>query len=175
MDRGGYDALSAERMQWRTLVKEFGFGKAHEAVMTFQLKSVYYKNLAYVDARPSLSSDADSSSRAYEIVTYWGEEPPPREILEDISAKGGDLRSRTLQNFLPPASRDVGNDSTMVESTDQAEHTDEPITPKRERLDSEKQEMEKNGSEEPGSASRYSTRTLMPSPLVSLYCLTHIF
>ncbi|RVX67348.1 hypothetical protein B0A52_09129 [Exophiala mesophila] len=147
MDRGGYDALSAERMQWRTLVKEFGFGKAHEAVMTFQLKSVYYKNLA-----------------AYEIVTYWGEEPPPREILEDISAKGGDLRSRTLQNFLPPASRDVGNDSTMVESTDQAEHTDEPITPKRERLDSEKQEMEKNGSEEPGSASRYSTRQLRQDP-----------
>ena len=46
MDRGGYDALSAERMQWRSLVKEFGFGRTHEAVMTFQLKTVYYKNLA---------------------------------------------------------------------------------------------------------------------------------
>jgi chromatin structure-remodeling complex subunit RSC9 len=46
MAKGGYDKLSAERMQWRTLVKEFGFGKTHEAVMTFQLKTVYYKNLA---------------------------------------------------------------------------------------------------------------------------------
>jgi chromatin structure-remodeling complex subunit RSC9 len=44
--RGGYDSLSAERMQWRTLVREFGFGKVHEGVMTFQLKTVYYKNLA---------------------------------------------------------------------------------------------------------------------------------
>lgn len=46
MSRGGYDAMSAERMLWRSLVKEFGFGKTHEAVMTFQLKTVYYKNLA---------------------------------------------------------------------------------------------------------------------------------
>jgi len=46
LSRGGYDILSGERMQWRTLVKEFGFGKTHEAVMTFQLKTVYYKNLA---------------------------------------------------------------------------------------------------------------------------------
>jgi len=46
MERGGYDALSAERMQWRTLAKAFGLGSQHEAVMTFQLKSIYYKNLA---------------------------------------------------------------------------------------------------------------------------------
>lgn len=118
---------------------------------------------------PTVSFDADHFLRAYEIVTYWGEDPPPREILEDISAKGGDLRSRTIQNFLPPASRDVGNDSTMVESTDQAEQTDEPITPKRERLDSDKQDLEKNGSEEPGSATRYSTRTFIPTPLAPLY------
>ena len=47
MGRGGYDQLSAERMQWRTLVKEFNFDSQHEAAMTFQLKSLYYKQLAY--------------------------------------------------------------------------------------------------------------------------------
>ena len=46
MENGGYDALSAERMRWRSLVKHFGFGNHHEAAMTFQLKTVYYKNLA---------------------------------------------------------------------------------------------------------------------------------
>lgn len=42
---GGYDALSAERMRWRQLAKEFGLGHHHEAAMTFQLKTVYYKYL----------------------------------------------------------------------------------------------------------------------------------
>jgi chromatin structure-remodeling complex subunit RSC9 len=46
LENGGYDALSAERMRWRSLVKQFGFGNHHEAAMTFQLKTVYYKNLA---------------------------------------------------------------------------------------------------------------------------------
>ena len=46
MERGGYDVMSGQRMYWRTLVSKFGFGKTHEAVMTFQLKTVYYKNLA---------------------------------------------------------------------------------------------------------------------------------
>lgn len=46
MEHGGYDTLSAERMQWRTLVKHFGFGSHHEAAMTFQLKTSYYKYLA---------------------------------------------------------------------------------------------------------------------------------
>jgi hypothetical protein len=67
MDRGGYDALSAERMQWRTLVKEFGFGKNHEAVMTFQLKTVYYKNLAYVD--PNLAHCSFSSQPPLTLFT----------------------------------------------------------------------------------------------------------
>ncbi|KIW29555.1 uncharacterized protein PV07_05366 [Cladophialophora immunda] len=139
MDKGGYDALSAERMQWRTLVKEFGFGKTHEAVMTFQLKTVYYKNLA-----------------AYEISTYWGEEPPPREILEDLSAKGGDLRTRTLENYPVPhrpaiemAMPDGGAESEADSSEDEIQ-----VTPKREKTEPEEQ----------GSASRYPTRQLRQDP-----------
>ncbi|ETI19352.1 hypothetical protein G647_09184 [Cladophialophora carrionii CBS 160.54] len=135
MERGGYDAVSAERMQWRSLVSKFGFGKTHEAVMTFQLKTVYYKNLA-----------------AYEIATYWGEEPPPKEILEDISARGGDLRKRTLDNYA------VGNlrptiDGSMGDGAGESQE-EEQLTPKREKME----------SEEPGSASRYPTRQLRQDP-----------
>jgi ARID/BRIGHT DNA binding domain len=42
---GGYDVLSAERMRWRHLAKDFELGTHHEAAMTFQLKTIYYKYL----------------------------------------------------------------------------------------------------------------------------------
>jgi chromatin structure-remodeling complex subunit RSC9 len=47
MERGGYDQLSNERMAWRSLVRPFGFSSQHEGAMTFQIKTLYYKNLAY--------------------------------------------------------------------------------------------------------------------------------
>ncbi|KIW14903.1 hypothetical protein PV08_07688 [Exophiala spinifera] len=135
MERGGYDVLSAERMQWRTLCKEFGIGKTHEAVMTFQLKTVYYKNLA-----------------AYEISTYWGEEPPPKEILEDLSAKGGNLRVRTLDNYPHAPSHAV--EAMQVDGvTDSADGDDDQLTPKREKTE----------PEDAGSASRYP-RNLRQDP-----------
>ncbi|KIX03729.1 uncharacterized protein Z518_07282 [Rhinocladiella mackenziei CBS 650.93] len=129
MERGGYDVLSAERMQWRSLVKEFGFGKTHEGVITFQLKTAYYKNLA-----------------AYEIAKYWGEEPPPKEILEDLSARGGNLRTRTLENYRVPEAASRPNDSTVVDGGESVD--EEQTTPKREKTE----------AEEPGSGSRYPTR-----------------
>lgn len=46
MGYGGYDVVSAERMQWREIAKSFGLGTHHEAAMAFQLKTVYYKYLA---------------------------------------------------------------------------------------------------------------------------------
>ena len=48
IERGGYDTLSAERMAWRSLVRPFGYSSQHEGAMTFQIKTLYYKNLAYV-------------------------------------------------------------------------------------------------------------------------------
>jgi chromatin structure-remodeling complex subunit RSC9 len=47
--------------------------------------------------------------RAYEISTHWKETPPPKVILEDISARGGDLRTRTLENYTPRAPREQEN------------------------------------------------------------------
>jgi hypothetical protein len=46
MEKGGYDKLSDERMAWRQLVKPLGFAHQHEGAMTFQIKSLYYRNLA---------------------------------------------------------------------------------------------------------------------------------
>jgi chromatin structure-remodeling complex subunit RSC9 len=47
--------------------------------------------------------------RAYEISTFHKREPPPKEILEDVSAKGGDLLNRTLENYTVRAIRETDN------------------------------------------------------------------
>ena len=84
--------------------------------------------------------------RAYEIKRIHNQEPPPREILEDISAKGGDLLTRTLENFRPPQNRDYagnGNDSDGSGEEDRK-------TPKEEKMD----------LDEPGSGGRVTRGTV---------------
>lgn len=48
-------------------------------------------------------------SRAYEITNHWHKEPPPKEILEEVTAKGGNVMGRTLDNFERPHTREEGN------------------------------------------------------------------
>ena len=43
--RGGYDAVSAEKLEWRKVGNEFGLGATNAAAYAFALKTVYYKNL----------------------------------------------------------------------------------------------------------------------------------
>jgi chromatin structure-remodeling complex subunit RSC9 len=86
--RGGYDKVSDEKLAWRKLGQDFNLGTHNLPALAFSLKSTYYKYLA-----------------AYEISTIHGKEPPPREILEDITAKGGNLLTRTLENFRPSRSQ----------------------------------------------------------------------
>ncbi len=43
--------------------------------------------------------------RAYEIKHMHGKEPPPVEILEQLTAKGSDILGRNVDNFKPPAQR----------------------------------------------------------------------
>jgi chromatin structure-remodeling complex subunit RSC9 len=81
---------------------------------------------------------------AYEIATYWREEPPPPEILEHLTAKGGDLRTRTLENYPIPTSRDSGALIDGIDSADEEQRTPN----KADTMD----------VDEPGSASRYPTR-----------------
>jgi len=45
--RGGYDAISAEKLAWRKVGQEFNLGSANAAAYAFALKTVYYKNLAW--------------------------------------------------------------------------------------------------------------------------------
>jgi ARID/BRIGHT DNA binding domain len=71
MERGGYDKLSEERMAWRQLVRPFGFTHQVEGAATFQIKSLYYRNLAYVRilfAKTDNSADLEQCIRNREIL-----------------------------------------------------------------------------------------------------------
>ncbi|KAI9723834.1 MAG: Chromatin structure-remodeling complex protein rsc9 [Chrysothrix sp. TS-e1954] len=89
---GGYDAVSdtrANKLAWRKLGEEFRLG-SQIPTLAFTLKTAYYKNLV-----------------AYEIKNLHNEEPPPKEIVEEQSARGGDVRKRTLDNYERPPKREV--------------------------------------------------------------------
>lgn len=128
ISKGGYDRVSDEKKAWRNLGQEFNLGSHNLPALGFALKTAYYKNLA-----------------AYEIVTIHGKEPPPREILEDLTAKGSGILTRTIENFRPNIRKDA--DENSGGSGDEG-------TPSRDR----------GGSEEiPGSGGR-ATRGLRQAP-----------
>ena len=68
---------------------------------------------------------------AYAIKRVYKKEPPPKEILEQLTAKGGDLLSRTVDNFRTPHSRD------QLVNGHESDGSDGHRTPKQERLDGE--------------------------------------
>ena len=74
---------------------------------------------------------------AYEIKTVHNQEPPPKEILENVTAKGGGLLGRTVENF-----RNSG--ASFGASQDSDVSGDEAKTPKEEKMD----------VDEPGSGGR---------------------
>jgi len=113
MERGGYDAVTAGRMMWREIAKNFNFPPAHEGAMSYQLKQLYYKNLA-----------------AYEIEKVWHESPPSPDILERTTAKGGDLRNRTRETVL--GTNSVNDDDTPRSTTENTAQT-----PKQEKVEPE--------------------------------------
>ena len=109
---GGYDKVSDEKLAWRNMVNTLGLYSTNEASAAYSLKVIYYKNLA-----------------AYEITTIHNKEPPPPEILEHTSAKGGSLLTRTLENYGHRVARNAGSlgaDAVSDRSGDDA-------TPSRER------------------------------------------
>ncbi|KJZ70427.1 hypothetical protein HIM_10195 [Hirsutella minnesotensis 3608] len=105
---GGYDKVSEEKLAWRRMAAELGLFSNNEASTAFSLKEKFYKNLA-----------------AYEISTVHGKEPPPKDILEDVTAKGASLLTRTRDNFR-------GKRESNVNATDSAASGDDG-TPTRER------------------------------------------
>lgn len=52
--RGGYDAVSGQKLAWRRIGGDFHLGLTNAAAYAFALKTVYYKNLA--SAAPSFYS-----------------------------------------------------------------------------------------------------------------------
>jgi chromatin structure-remodeling complex subunit RSC9 len=132
---GGYDLVSdtkAKPLMWRRFAEEFIGKNQYTPAQAFQIKNVYYKNLC-----------------AYEISTHWGKEPPPKEILEDVTAKGGNVMSRTLENFTPRVSREQEN----LQNGDASDSSPEQKTPREEKMD-----------DDPGSATGRSTRGLRHQP-----------
>ena len=125
IEEGGYDVVSdtkGNKLAWRKIAQEFFPGLPNLATLVFTVKTAYYKNLA-----------------SFEIFDHWKEDPPPKEILEDVTAKGGDLRNRTLDNFNRPPRHDMD-----INGQD-GEQSEEERTPNQE---------EKLEVEEPGSTGR---------------------
>ncbi|KAF4548093.1 ARid/BRIGHT DNA-binding domain-containing protein 2 [Elsinoe fawcettii] len=111
MSEGGYDLVSDTKqrpLMWRKIAEEFIGKGPHIAAQAFQVKSVYYKQLA-----------------AYEISEHWKEDPPPREILEDLTAKGGNIRGRTLENF----ERRPNRETEKLANGDDSDSGDESKSP----------------------------------------------
>ncbi|ROV87066.1 hypothetical protein VSDG_10142 [Cytospora chrysosperma] len=84
VQHGGYDKVSEKKLTWREVLSKLGIYSHNPAAASFTLKTLYYKNLA-----------------AYEIRTVYNKTPPPPEILEDLSARGSGILTRTLEGFTP--------------------------------------------------------------------------
>ena len=121
--------MSAEKLLWRKIAAEFDLNQHHAAASAFGAKTVYYKNLAYaINHYGAVVGLTLTFSSAYAIKRVHKKEPPPKEILEDLTAKGGDLLSRSTETFRPPQKYTNGNES---EGTDE----DPSRTPKASRMD----------------------------------------
>lgn len=134
---GGYDLVSdtkAKPLMWRKFAEEFIGKNQYTAAQAFQMKQIYYKNLV-----------------AYEITNHWQKEPPPKEILEEVTAKGGNVMGRTLDNFSKPPTRE----EKLAEAAEASDASPGQSTPKEEKVDM---------SEDPGSAAGRSSRGLRHQP-----------
>lgn len=72
---------------------------------------------------------------AYEISNFHKREPPPKEILEDVSAKGGDLLTRTVENYLRPTSRETDRLRNGEDDSDESDEDGEKKTPREDKMD----------------------------------------
>ncbi|KAK3402119.1 hypothetical protein B0T20DRAFT_493207 [Sordaria brevicollis] len=99
VEHGGYDKVSDEKLMWRKMCEGLGLMRHNAPADAYTLKQIFYKQLA-----------------AYEIKTVHNKEPPPPEILEFTTAKGGSLLTRTLENFTARSLKgdkdDSGDDGT---------------------------------------------------------------
>jgi chromatin structure-remodeling complex subunit RSC9 len=107
---GGYDKVSEEKLAWRRMAAELGIYSNNEASTAFSLKEKFYKNLA-----------------AFEISTVHGKEPPPKDILEDVTAKGAALLSRTRENFRGKRESNIGTTDSAASGDDGTPARERPV------------------------------------------------
>ncbi|KAI7613916.1 hypothetical protein KC319_g19984, partial [Hortaea werneckii] len=121
---------------WRRFAEEFVGKNQYTPAQAFQIKNVYYKNLC-----------------AYEISNHWQKDPPPKEILEEVTAKGGNVMGRTMENFVKPPTREE-----KEQAAEGSEHGTSPEqkTPKAESAAAD--------GEDPNSAAGNRTRGLRQAP-----------
>ncbi|KAK7545999.1 RSC complex subunit Rsc9 [Phyllosticta paracitricarpa] len=139
-EEGGYDRVSDTRnnkLAWRRIAAEFLPSHANATTQAFLVKTIYYKNLA-----------------AFEISDFHHKEPPPKEILEDVSARGGDLLTRTKDNFVASTNSVPDKLANGQEKDSDDSGEDEQQTPREDRMD----------IDEPGSTGGRVTRALRNAP-----------
>ncbi|GME64603.1 rsc complex subunit rsc9 [Neofusicoccum parvum] len=153
-EEGGYDKVSDtknNKLAWRRIAAEFIPSNLNPTTQAFIVKSHYYKNLA-----------------AYEITHFHGKEPPPKEILEDVSAKGGDLLTRTKENFFAASSRELES-LTNGRDSDESEEEGQK-TPKEDKMDIDEAPgssySQSNGSYGAGGNSMSIIANYEPKPVV---------
>lgn len=107
---GGYDKVSEEKLAWRRMASELGIYSNNEASTAFALKEKFYKNLA-----------------AFEISTVHGKEPPPKDILEDVTAKGASLLTRTRENYRGKRDSNIGAADSAASGDDGTPARERPV------------------------------------------------
>ncbi|EMR08240.1 hypothetical protein PNEG_03408 [Pneumocystis murina B123] len=93
IELGGYDKVSSEKSWWKNLSNHYKLPPMSNA--GYLLKSIYYKNLA-----------------AWEMEKHWKKTPPAPEHLEFQTAKGGDIMTRTAENYQVTTKEDIRLDSS---------------------------------------------------------------
>ncbi|RMY85507.1 hypothetical protein D0861_06414 [Hortaea werneckii] len=139
VSEGGYDLCSdtkAKPLMWRRFAEEFVGKNQYTPAQAFQIKNVYYKNLC-----------------AYEISNHWQKDPPPKEILEEVTAKGGNVMGRTMENFVKPPTRE--------EKEQAAEGSEHGTSPEQKTPKAESATLD---GEDPNSAAGNRTRGLRQAP-----------
>lgn len=109
-EAGGYDHCTTEKGVWRDLAQSYKLA-ANNTNAGYLLKTIYYKNLA-----------------AYEIKTFHGKEPPPKELVEDRSAAGGPIMTRTFENTPPEGSPDTEAKEEDLSMSPSAVNTTQAVT-----------------------------------------------
>lgn len=110
IEKGGYDEMNKVQKAWGALAQELGMyfdDNKGMGQLSFQLKQDFYRYLA-----------------AYWVQDQYGQDPPPKEILEQQScaSKHGPVLTRTIETFKASIKR-TGDETPVKEDRPAPEST----------------------------------------------------